>query len=194
MPQLSQMSSGAQDTGPPPELRGTEVQLVSVCRGLVDGGCYRKARKEVLTEYKARKSGSFMFNPFPCTAALFYCTSLGRAELVKLILSGHRKGYEPRYSNAAGEHVIYQDPFEQSVLLQSLPWLHYTTALPFCFVAYLWSRTRLCLSSQGLGGDRQLRPQCRVFPDELYHGTEPRTISKRHLASTGGTASGAGGA
>lgn len=28
MPQLSQMSSGAQDTGPPPELRGTEVQLV----------------------------------------------------------------------------------------------------------------------------------------------------------------------
>lgn len=46
-------------------------------------------------EYKAKKSDILMFNPFPCTSALFCCTVLGRAELVMFGPSGEGKGYEP---------------------------------------------------------------------------------------------------
>lgn len=163
VPQLSQMSFGAQDMGLSPVQRGAGNKLISVYPDFWDGGCYRKARQEVLMEYEARISDILMFNPFPCTSALFCCALLGRAELVMFGPSGRGKGYEPWCCNAAGEHAIYQDPFEHSVLLQSLPWLHYTTTLPSCFgipctghKRLEGNRARPHLSSQGLWGESQL--------------------------------------
>lgn len=45
-------------------------------------------------EYKARKSDVCMFNPVPCTSALFCCTLLGKAELVMLDPLSQGKGRE----------------------------------------------------------------------------------------------------
>lgn len=89
-----------------------------------------------------------MVNPFPYTSTLH----LGGQRSVSHLPCWVRKR---GISHDAGEQV----PLEFRILLQSLPWLHYTTALPSCFGIP-------CIGHKWLVGNRT-SPNCtRTLPKD----------------------------